>query len=385
MPDLTLRQLTTAIAVGIIGALTILIAPGFVELVTTQANLSDQAAGYVTAWDINAMAATIGLTTFLLHRVDWRILIFVSLGLFVAGTLWSAFSHTYADLVLARVCAGAGEGLAVGVSFAALGRASNPDRAFGIYLVAGLGISGAILLVLPSMLAALGSTRIFFAIAIVAAAVAFLVPSLPTGDSPSNVQSSERPKIHWWVAMPALAGVLLYFIAQGAMWSYFERIGHASGIEPQIIGKAMALSSFSGLGGALVAVAVSTRFRRAGPLFASAAVSLLSFFLLSGHVAATSLILSGALFNFAWNLSQPLLSGLCADADRACRVVCAMGCIQTVGTGLGPAIAASLIRGTGFGPVVWMSSGILIASLIVLLPALRYHGQIAAPVPPIVA
>ena len=88
----------------------------------------------------------------------------------------------------------------------------------------------------------------------------------------------------------------------------------------------------------------------------------------------------GILFNFAWNLAQPLLSGVCSDADCRGRIVVAMGCIQTVGFGIGPALTATLLRGHDYGPSLWVSAAVLLVSLIVVLGGLRAHAasQIAA-------
>jgi DHA1 family inner membrane transport protein len=79
------------------------------------------------------------------------------------------------------------------------------------------------------------------------------------------------------------------------------------------------------------------------------------------------------LFDAAWNFSMPFLSGLCADADGRGRIVCAMGCIQTVGTGVGPAAAALLLGRDGFSSILWMSLAVLVASMFVVLAGLRAH------------
>lgn len=368
-----MRGLTAASALGIIGALTILIAPGFLGLVADQGRLGDAGAGYVISSDIDTMAVAIAVATFLITRISWRQLALIGLGLITAGSLATAFVHTEGAFIAARVCAGAGEGLAVGVSFAALGQTRNPDRAFGIYLAAGLTISAVILLLLPILQPRIGTAPFFIGIAVLAVLCGALVPWLSAGNVPTTAGTSGPAGIHWRLAGAGLLGVLLYFLAQGAVWSYFGDIGTASGIRAEFVGRALAISSMAGIGGALLAVLIATRFGRALPLIASACASAASFLLLRGHVSAVVFICSAVLFNAAWNFSQPFLSGLCADADDRGRVVCAMGCIQTVGTGLGPAAAALLLGRGGFSPVLWMSLAVLGASMIVVLAGLRAH------------
>jgi len=367
------RGLTAAAALGIIGALTIFIAPGFLGLVADQGRLGEAGAGYVISSDINTMAMAIGAATFLITRVSWRQLAFAGLVLIAAGSLATAFVHTEAAFIGARVCGGLGEGLAVGVSFAALGQARNPDRAFGAYLAAGLTISAVILLLLPILQPRIGTAPFFIGIAVLAVLTGALVPWMSTGNVAASSGPSGSTGIHWPLASAGLIGVLLYFLAQGAVWSYFGEIGAANGVRADFIGRALAISSMAGIGGALLAVLISTRFGRAFPLIASAAVSAASFLLLEGHVSGFAFFTSGVLFNAAWNFSMPFLSGLCADADGRGRVVCAMGCIQTVGTGLGPAAAALLLGQDGFSSILWMSVAVLIVSVLIVLLGIRAH------------
>ena len=369
------RGLIAAIALGTLGALTIMAAPGFVMLFHAQSQLPDQQLGFVAAWDINATAVAIGVATLLISRINWRVLAFVGALLIIVGSLATAASHSYAAIVAARVCTGVGEGLAIAVSFAALGSAASPDRAFGIYLIVGLVVTAAALALFPILEASIGAPVTFAGIAGIALLTAFLLPWLPVCNP--KITPASLVAVTWSrpLAFGGLAGVFLYFIAQGAMWSYFERIGNASGVDPLSIGQATAISSFAGGAGSLVAVLLSTRCARIWPLVVSGLISLASFYLLSGHVVAGTLIVAGILFNFAWNLSQPLLSGLCAEADSHGRVVVAMGCIQTVGFGAGPALGALVLHNHDFAPVAWLSAVVLVVSLVIVLVGIRAENR----------
>ncbi len=370
---LDIRGLSAAVALGTIGALTIFIVPGFVMLVGAQTGLDDQRLGYVASWDINATAVAIGISTFLIARMNWRHMALVGLLLIVVGNVLTADGHTYTTIVAARICAGIGEGLAIAVSFAALGSAANPDRAFGVYLIVGLTVSAAILFLLPILQGKFGAARVFYGIGALALATTALLRWLPLHNKAQAGRPDGSADVLKHLAWTGLVGVFLYFVAQGAVWSYFERIGAASGVDPVIIGEAMGLSSFAGMGGALVAVALVTRFGRVLPLTLSGVISLSSFWMLRGHVTGAQLIMAGILFNFGWNLAQPLLSGVCSEADCRGRVVVAMGCIQTVGFGIGPALAAMMLRGHDFAPSLWASAAVLVVSLLIVVCGLWAH------------
>jgi len=372
---LDVRALSAAVALGTLGALTIMIVPGFVMLVGAQSGLDDRRLGFVASWDINTTAAAIGVATFLIARFNWRHLALLGTVLIALGGLGTAVSHGYTPIVAARICAGLGEGLAIAVSFAALGSAANPDRAFGVYLVFGLSASAAVLALLPWLQGGFGSAAVFVGIAAIALGSMTLLPWLPQRSPASASSRDGAASVSKELAISGLVGVFLYFIAQGAMWSYFERIGNASGVDRIIIGQAMGLSSFAGMGGALLAFTVVTRLGRVLPLIASGTVSLVSFWLLRGHVTAAELVIAGVLFNFGWNLAQPLLSGVCADADAQGRVVVAMGCIQTVGFGMGPALAAVMLQGQDFSRAAGMSAAVLLISLLIVLGGLKMQSR----------
>jgi DHA1 family inner membrane transport protein len=369
------RALIAAIVLGTIGALTIMIVPGFVMLVGAQSALDDRQLGFIAAWDINASAVAIGLAMFLIGRMNWRHLAWAGLVLITLGNFWTAASDGYSAIVAARVCAGLGEGLAIAVCFAALGCASNPDRAFGIYLVVGLTFSAALLALLPVLQSHFGSPLVFAGIGVVVLASAPLMVWLPHCNPAAQSWQYGSTSFSMELAASGLIGVFLYFIAQGAMWSYFERIGAASAIDPVVIGQAMGMSSFAGVGGALLAATVCTSYGRILPLCLSGVLSLLSFWLLHGHVTPAALITSGILLNFGWNLAQPLLSGVCANADSRGRVVVAMGCIQTVGFGVGPALAALILHDRNFSPAIWMSMIVLVVSLVIVVLGLKAQSR----------
>lgn len=367
------RVLVSACALGIVGALTIFIAPGFLGLVADQGRLGEAGAGYVISVDINTAAVAIALATFLITRIKWPQLTYIAAALIAIGSFATAQAHSESALIAARVCAGSGEGLAIGVSFAALGQDRNPDRAFGVYLAVGLTVAAAVLLLIPVLQPHIGTRPFFIATGAAAVGAGALASWLPAGSGAASPTASGLSAIHWRLAIAGLLGVFLYFLAQGAVWSYFGEIGAASQVAPAVIGRALAISSIAGIGGALLAVVVCTRSNRSLPLVASGAVSVASFVLLLGHVSGIAFVVSGILFNAAWNFSMPFLSGMCSAADARGRIVCSMGCIQTVGTGLGPAVAATLLGRNGFSSVLWMSVAVVVLSMAVVLAGLRAH------------
>jgi predicted MFS family arabinose efflux permease len=372
MVSLNKSQLAAAIAVGVLGALTIWIIPGFVKLAAQHAGLDVHQMGYVASADIDAMAVSIGMTTLLIPRVRWPVLGLWGPGLIALGNLGSSVAHDYTSLILTRLVVGFGEGICVGVAFAALGRARLPSRAFAIYMISGACISATILMLLPALTKAIGTDGIFVSAAVLAALVAIGARWLPSPPANAAVPGgAAAPGIRWQVAVMSLAGVFLYFFAQGALWSYFGRIAELHHADPAAVSRALAAGTLAGIAGASLAGLLPARLARSAPVACSGLVSASSFLMLLGDLDASLLIVSAVLIVAAWNFAQPLLSALCCAADPQGRVVCAMGCVQTVGFGLGPAAAALLFDGRRFSPVVWMSTAVLFAGVTILLAGFR--------------
>jgi hypothetical protein len=355
----------SAILVGLVGALVIFITPGFLAVIAQKSGFDNDQLGYLAAWDINAMAVTIGLSTFALAKVRWRLAVGVGLGLIVMGNLLTAAASGFPAMAAARVMSGAGEGIAVGFAFAALGRAPNPDRAFAIYLVVGALLSSAFLYALPVIQAAAPPAALFVINGIVAALVMLSLRAFPDGSKDEPDIFAAGGGIDMRLASGALLGVFLLFFAMGAVWSYSERIGLASKLPTDVIASGLSIGTMAGVLGAGLAGILPRRCGRRWPLVMSGLLGIASFLLFRGGVTPTAFVIASVLMLFSWNFAQPLLSGICAEACSRGRVVCAMGSIQTFGTGLGPAAAAATLGTGSFAVMIYSASAITALSIAV--------------------
>jgi MFS family permease len=357
--------LVSAMLVALIGAVVIFITPGFLALIAQKTGFDNDQLGYLVAWDINAMGVAIGLSTFALARVRWRPAVALGLALIAAGNLLTAWVDGFAPMVAARVVAGAGEGIAVGFSFAALGRAVNPDRAFSVYLVIGALLSSAFLYTLPGIQAVVQPGVVFALIGVIAALVILTLKAFPDGSEDEPDLFAGGGKVDLRLAGGSLLGVFLLFFAMGAVWSYSERIGLDSKLPVGVIAQGLSIGTLAGMVGAGGAGFLPRRWGRTVPLILSGAAGIASFLLYDGQVAPDAFVIATVLMMFSWNFAQPLLSGICSEACQRGRVVCAMGSIQTFGTGLGPAAAAATLGTGSFRFMLYASSAVLALSVAV--------------------
>lgn len=372
---LTRSGLISAILVGMVGALVIFITPGFLAVVAQKTGFDNDQLGYLAAWDINAMGVTVGLSTFALTKVRWRLAVGIGLALIVIGNLLTAATDSFQAMAAARVVAGAGEGIAVGFAFAALGRAANPERAFAIYLVVGALFSSAFLFALPAIQVAATPTTLFVINAGAAALVMLSLRSFPEGIEDEPDIFAGGGKIDMRLASGALLGVFLLFFAMGAVWSYSERIGLASHLPMDVIANGLSIGTMAGVLGAGLAGIMPRHWGRSWPLVVSGALGVASFLMFRGQVTPTGFVIAAVLMLFSWNLAQPLLSGICSEACNRGRVVCAMGSIQTFGTGLGPAAAAATLGTGSFAVMIYSASLVLALSIAVTVITISREGR----------
>jgi len=357
---LTTAGLVSAICIGFVGALFIFITPAMLALIAGQSRVDDAHLGYVAAWDINAMGAGMAASTFLLVRWNWRRAVILALALIMLGNIATAAVHDYGMIAAASCVAGLGQGLAVGFSFAALGRASNPDRAFSIYLVVGAVLGAGLLYGLPILQTEFAPATIFLANAVLTVLVGLSLPAFPNGQCDED-EVFTGGGINWRVAITALGAVALVFFAIGAVWSYAERIGAASQLSTTVIARGLSVGTLAGVVGAGLAGILPQRLGRLIPLLLGSLCIIVGFQMLVGRVGPIAYLVSIVLILFGWNFVQPLLSGMCCDADGRGRIVCAMAAIQTFGMGLGPAVAAPMIAGGSFKGAIWLAIATMIA------------------------
>ncbi|HET9630351.1 MAG TPA: MFS transporter [Novosphingobium sp.] len=371
----TRSGLVSATLVALIGAVVIFITPGFLALIAQQTGFDNDRLGYLVAWDINAMGVTIGLSTFALARVPWRPAVALGLALIAAGNLLTASVTSFAPMVAARVVAGAGEGIAVGFAFAALGRATNPDRVFSIYLVIGALLSSAFLYALPGIQTAVRPGLVFTLIGALAALIILSLRAFPDGSRDEPDLFAGGGKLDLRLAGGSLLGVFMLFFAMGAVWSYSERIGLDSKLPPGVIAQGLSIGTLAGVVGAGVAGFLPRRWGRSLPLIVSGAAGVVSFLMYDGQVAPRAFVIATVLMMFSWNFAQPLLSGICSEACHRGRVVCAMGSIQTFGTGLGPAAAAATLATGSFRVMLYAACAVLALSVAVTVATIAGEGR----------
>ncbi|MDA5194436.1 MFS transporter [Govanella unica] len=370
------KAILTAIFVGIIGAESFLVQPGLVGGLVDHRGLTPGEAGFVASADMFGMAVASFVISLIITRISWRTLLWPSAMAIMLGNALCFYLTDPTALFAVRLIAGAGYGGFVSLSFATMGRSATPEKTFGVYITLCLVYGALGLYLMPAMLAWNGIEAVlWFFILFPLVALPFLrfFPHGGEAEGASAAHKGYRVGAMIWGA--ALAAIFAYFLAQGAVWAYLDRIGVAGGLRVADVGSALALCSIAGIFGATAATVQKGRFGRLWPLLCGISLSVGSLAFLVGRQDYLPYVLACSVFNFAWNYIHPFLLSIMADLDDTGRFMIWTAGLQTLGLAVGPMIAALFITPTNFEMVNLFAGTLFVVSLLLMLRAAYATGR----------
>jgi DHA1 family inner membrane transport protein len=304
--------------------------------------------------------------SFIVPRGKWRLLIISGVLILMVADAFSGLAQHFPSLLLSRIAAGLGEGVVLTIATVSIAETRNPDRVYG-FAAAGLVAYGSpALYLMPSLLAACGLRGVFWFLAALTAVATPLARYMPDCARLRDTSTTLMAKVSISrMSVIGLAGVFTYFIAQGGVWAYLDRIGLAHHIESSNVGIALALSAIAGFFGALLASWLDVRYGRLKPLLCSTLGTVVALLTLNESGTLAVFIAMTALFNFSWNVAGPYQFGALAEIDSSRRTVALAGVFVNAGLAAGPVIAAAIISERSVQNVSWM--GIAFSGLSLLL------------------
>ncbi len=367
------KSIASMIYLVVVSVSVFIIQPGIVQGFVSELGLSPEQAGYVASAEMWGLAVTTVFLIYFAERIDWRKITIASLSIAVAGNVASTLNTDLQTFTLIRAITGLGLGAMISLPFAMLGMTKKTDYNFGLAIVCLLAYGAIVLFLIPMVLASIGLDGIFVFLAIFCGVGFLTVPYIPRGARQSTDQSGDgENQLHFQKRL-ALAGMLAFNIAIGAVWAYLFLVGTDAGIEEQGVANVLTISQFLGMLGALLVVLLSSKINRGAPLciaILSCAVGIgtllleVDFFIYS---------LGVYIFNFFWNVCQPYLFANLAAFNDNSKTVIRGSCMQMLGFAIGPYIAATIV-GDGVSPsyatVNLFGVVLFLVSLALMLPAI---------------
>lgn len=371
----SIPAVTAAILYGVVAVAIFPIMPVFVGALIDHLDFTSSQSGYVTSADIIGIAVGNLLAFFWVKRINWRRMAAFSILVLFAGNIVCITTVHFVPMLFLRFIIGLAEGTALALTYAILGASRNPDRNYGFFLFGSLG-SGAVNVYLLSMLVSThGPGIVFIDLAVLALVPACFLRFVPAGGyrettTSGAVGKSIGPAVLLLPVIVALVANLVYFIGQGGVWAYLERLGIADGLSAGQVASGLSTSLILGVVGALTASMLNVRWGRAIPLGLAIAAAILAVVLLQWKITFATFFIAVCVWNFANNFGHPYLLGYLAAIDKSGRYVVVSAAMQTGGMGLGPAIVALIISGADYDSVLWFGQLCFALALLLFMPVM---------------
>ena len=366
------------------GPMFFLLMPIYIGALVDHLGLNDSAAGRLASIELLGFCAASLLATLWIRRFSWRRTAAVSAAALILANICSMVWVDDLELLpLVRVGAGFAAGSMLSVAITALGDTRQTDRNFSLGIVFQLALSGALLFTLPPVIADYGMTAMYSCFALCACvglAGALFLPVTGTQHEPPQLAGRTAWKPLW-----GLSGSAAFFLASTAVWAYVERIGVASGLEPDYIGRALGLSVVLSITGPLLAAWLGDRFNRFKVMSIALLGELVCLLFLSEGMGALAYVAVLVLYQFFWNLWVPYQMTVVALADTSGRFSVLIPLFQAAGVALGPALAAAFLTGGNYLVIniIGMAFGVLALALFapIARETLGRDGSIVATTP----
>ncbi|MBS0420619.1 MAG: hypothetical protein JSR66_23120 [Proteobacteria bacterium] len=371
------RALLTMVAFSLVGNTVLAVQPMVVGGLVDYLHFSQREAGLVASAELTGFSlAGMALLTFV-HRVDRRVLAYVGIAIVVTADLIACAVKTFPLMFAVRMLAGAGSAIAYAIFPVLAASSSRPERVFGLVNATSIGYAGAFVWVAPKLMELGQLPGIFLSMGAIALLVSPTILWTPAS-LPAAAGREPVGRLNISVVL-LLAATLCLYVGHGGIWAYQERIGIAAGIPKQRIGSLLGSSMLIwGVAGSLLATWLGLAWGRVRPQILALVLSVFAAILLVVGADPLTYGLACALIAFSWFFGLPYLSGWLAALDPQGRANIACVLVSTLGSALGPALAAALLGGQSGYAAIAVVAGACYLSCLVLVIIVAIASQAAA-------
>jgi predicted MFS family arabinose efflux permease len=204
----------------------------------------------------------------------------------------------------------------------------------------------------------------------------FMLPFLAPypARQPIALQPGETsPRIAAGPLMLTLLAIFLFQAANMGLFAFIIGLAREASLDLDFITLTLALSGWIGIAGALLVVAMNTRFGRSAPLAIALVLTAAGFWALHYSSNATLFLVANCLMGITWAFVIPYLLGLAADFDRTGQMAALGGFASKMGLASGPLVAGILLGSEqNYALLINVGIAVLLASVVAgVTPALR--------------
>lgn len=370
--------------IGSVTLMPLLVLPAMIGVLVDQANMSESLAGWSASLNFMGAAAIGLLMSFRIHHLNLRQVGTLALVLAVVADLASAFTAgpTVTFLVV-RTITGVMLGAAYVATASSFARYDGYERGFGVFVTLQFSISGLGLYLVPVYSDELGARGLFLLFAVLDILALFLVRHLPEQIAAIKEHRESKSELRVLFTLAAILGILgfsLFEAANNAQFTYIERFGVSLDISEHQVGVALLVASLIGIPGAFTIVVIGHRFGTIGPLTLGIVIALSGLLILLGSETYSWYFVGGCFMGFSWAYCLPYIQSLLASLDRNGSAIAAGTSFSTLGSALGPGIAALVVGGGKYGNVFTLSIALFVIAFVCFFYASRHRDATPADV-----
>lgn len=308
----------------------------------------------LVTFEFLAITVTSFLIARFIHNVGFR-KICLGGGLLMAGGSFATLAvHGYAATIAVRTMTGAGEGVFLMVSTAAVARLANPDRVYAQLNVANIVCGAVVSLGLPPLVERFGAHGLTLkVVAALLSAFALLSLVMPRAErfTPPQQGGHDEP-ISARVILVAIAS---FFLALGtcATWSVYVPLGLRIGLQEVEIDRIVSYAVLAAIPAGMLATFLGARFGRLLPMSIATAAIIASIFILARSHNQSLFAICGCLNEAAMCFLVPYMFGVAAREDATGRAAAITGAAYLLTGAVGPVIAGALIDFVGSWSISW--------------------------------
>jgi MFS family permease len=361
-----------------------------------KSGLNYQQAGDLGMVELLTLAVVATLIGPIVPRFSHRKLAFTGCLMAAAGVATSAMCGVddYALMMVGRLITGTGSALAISGANAAVAAREDAERIFALIWTMGGGITAALPQIMPrladlefGMDSAIpgGNYRTCFGLMFVGcfaflyfirnlpprpASLATTAPSADSGDASAETSAAGRLSSGDWVlGGMALAGMLIYSIAEMALWQFAYTIPVTeSGLDEDLVAYVLTCTTIAGLSGGAIAAWLGTRVGRVIPITVGMLINLVGQVVFLSATTPAMLWIGGVCWGLGFYFVSPFQIGLVAALDRRGRLAVASGAAMNYGYALGPGIAGRTLENLDKNALVMIIAGMTVTALLLFLP-----------------
>lgn len=360
------------------GGTVLALLPLWVGGLTSIGRFSREQIGFLAAADLAGVFSVTIILFFLVRHIHWKKTTCICLTLCIIANLVSCYLVEFWPLLMTRFIAGMSLGCCYSIGLAALGETKDPARSYGMMITSQVALGSLGLFILPQFIQTYSVASIFvFFILGCAISLIFSLRKYPTRRIRKQTKHVSNTKSNSFKPLLlVLFGTFIFNIAQGAAWGYMELVGLETGMSVTTVGNVLGFGYMFSLLGSMLATKVGTRKGYVIPFVTSGIIMISSLLLLTNlSVSNIGIILfigANIIYQLLWSYIVPYQISSFNEKDKSGRFVVLFLTTNKAGVALGPVLAAFLLSGEGFKPVLYLGASCLfISSLFFVMSALK--------------